>query len=269
LVTDNYRIRASGALDINVKGTMRYGRANMDTTFTYNVNYILARVGGDIASRDGNYHLYMPENSLAEDSYVIVGNNDNSPATAKMRKALVDQIHPIYTVSPVGRDLEKGAKISMDTGALDPETISIGYWDGNVWRELHSTLSLDGRQMEAIGTHLGHYTLIPRGSGSPLAISEEDILPTEYSLYQNYPNPFNPETMIHYDIPKGGHVSLVIYDILGRELIRLVNQYQPAGRYDVLWDGNNAIGSSAVSGVYFFRISSNGFFQTRKMVLSR
>ena len=75
--------------------------------------------------------------------------------------------------------------------------------------------------------------------------------------------------MIHYDIPKGGHVSLVIYDILGREIIRLVNQYQPAGRYDVLWDGNNAIGSSAVSGVYFFRISSNGFSQTRKMVLSR
>jgi flagellar hook assembly protein FlgD len=75
--------------------------------------------------------------------------------------------------------------------------------------------------------------------------------------------------MIHYDLPKGGHVSLVIYDILGRELMHLVNQYQPAGRYNVLWDGNNAKGISAVSGVYFFRISSNGFFQTRKMVLSR
>ena len=269
LVTDNYRIHASGALDINVKGTMRYGRANMDTTFTYNVNYILARVGGDIASRDGNYHIYMPENSLVEDGYVIVGNDDNSPATAKMRTALVDQIHPIYTVSPVGRNLEKGAKISIDTGALDPETISIGYWDGEVWRELHSTLSSDGRRMEGIGIQLGHYTLIPRGSGSPLAISEEAILPTEYSLYQNYPNPFNPETMIHYDIPRGGHVSLVIYDILGRELIHLVNQFQHAGRYDILWDGNNAKGLPAVSGVYFFRISSNGFSQTRKMVLSR
>jgi flagellar hook assembly protein FlgD len=51
--------------------------------------------------------------------------------------------------------------------------------------------------------------------------------------------------------------------------MHLVNQYQPAGRYNVLWDGNNAKGISAVSGVYFFRISSNGFFQTRKMVLSR
>jgi hypothetical protein len=169
----------------------------------------------------------------------------------------------------VGRNLEKGAKISIDTGALDPETISIGYWDGEVWRELHSTLSSDGRRMEGIGIQLGHYTLIPRGSGSPLAISEEAILPTEYSLYQNYPNPFNPETMIHYDIPRGGHVSLVIYDILGRELIHLVNQFQHAGRYDILWDGNNAKGLPTVSGVYFFRISSNGFSQTRKMVLSR
>jgi flagellar hook assembly protein FlgD len=61
----------------------------------------------------------------------------------------------------------------------------------------------------------------------------------------------------------------VIYDILGRELIRLVNQFQQAGRYDILWDGNNAKGLPAVSGVYFFRISSNGFSQTRKMVLSR
>jgi flagellar hook assembly protein FlgD len=61
----------------------------------------------------------------------------------------------------------------------------------------------------------------------------------------------------------------VIYDILGRELVTLVNQIQPTGRYQILWDGNNAKGAPVVSGIYFYRISSNGLTQTKKMVLSR
>jgi flagellar hook assembly protein FlgD len=75
--------------------------------------------------------------------------------------------------------------------------------------------------------------------------------------------------MIHYDLPESGSVSLIIYDILGRELVTLVNQFQPAGRYQILWNGNNEKGTPAVSGVYFYRISSNGFSHTKKMVLSR
>ncbi|MEA1881554.1 MAG: T9SS type A sorting domain-containing protein [Candidatus Marinimicrobia bacterium] len=267
LVTENYRLHASGALDITTKGTFRYGRADIDTTFTYNVNYTLAKAGGDIVSRDNNYIMTIPENSLAEDGYIIVGIDDNSPATQSI--LLPEKLAPIYTVSPVGKSLEKGARISIDTGALNPAEVSIGYWNGEAWLELNTMISNDGKWLKGVGTHLGHYTLIPKGSGNPLALDEDKVIPTEYALHQNYPNPFNPETLIHFDLPESGHVSLVIYDILGRERVGLVNEYKLAGRYQVLWNGNNSNGKPAVSGIYFYRISSNGFSQTKKMILTR
>ncbi|MBN4081149.1 T9SS type A sorting domain-containing protein [Caldithrix abyssi] len=269
LVTDNYRLFTSGPLDIRAKGTFLYGRVDIDTTFTYNVTYTLAKVGGDIVSRDQNYIMTIPENSLPENSYLIIGKDDDSPATLKLQSALSEKLGPIYTVSPVGQSLAKGAKISIEVGDYNPGEVAIGFWDGETWRELISAISSDGKRVEGVGTQLGHYTLILRGSGNPLAVDEEILIPTEYALYQNYPNPFNPETMIHYDLPEGGNVSLVIYDILGRELVSLVNKFQHAGRYHVLWNGNNAKGLSVVSGIYFYRISTPGYSQTKKMVLAR
>jgi len=269
LVTENYRIFTSGALDINARGTLLYGRDNIDTTFTYNVNYTLAKVGGDIVSRDDNFIMNIPENSLLENSYIIIGSDDMNPSTPMMLSSLPEKLSSIYTVSPVGKELANGARIAMDVSHHNPEDVSIGYWDGESWRELRSFLSDDRKRIEGVGSHLGQYTLIRRGSGMPLAINENLLIPTEYALFQNYPNPFNPETMIHYDLPESGSVSLMIYDILGRELVTLVKQFQPAGQYQILWNGNNEKGTPAVSGVYFYRISSNGFSQTKKMVLSR
>ena len=269
LVTENYRLFASGALDINARGTFLYGRDNIDTTFTYNVNYTLAKVGGDIVSRDQNYLMKIPENSLSENSYIIIGSDDMNPSTKIMLNSLPEKLSPVYTVSPVGKELANGARISMDVGRNDAKDVSIGYWDGETWRELNSVVTDNGKRIEGVGTHLGQYTLIRRGSGMPLAVDEDLLIPTEYALYQNYPNPFNPETMIHYDLPKGEFVSLVVFDILGRELVTLVNQFKPAGRHQILWDGNNAKGASAVTGIYFYRISTHGFTQTKKMVLSR
>jgi hypothetical protein len=269
LVTENYRIFTSGALDINARGTLLYGRDNIDTTFTYNVNYTLAKVGGDIVSRDDNFIMNIPENSLLENSYIIIGSDDMNPSTPMMLSSLPEKLSSIYTVSPVGKELANGARIAMDVGHHNPEDVSIGYWDGESWRELRSFLSDDRKRIEGVGSYLGQYTLIRRGSGMPLAINENLLIPTEYALFQNYPNPFNPETMIHYDLPESGSVSLMIYDILGRELVTLVKQFQPAGQYQILWNGNNEKGTPAVSGVYFYRISSNGFSQTKKMILSR
>ena len=90
--------------------------------------------------------------------------------------------------------------------------------------------------------------------------------PKEYALMQNYPNPFNPVTTINYDLPKNGNVNIVIYDILGREVSRLVNnEFKSAGRYSVVFDG-----SSLSSGIYFYRIEVNNgkdFMKVKRMVL--
>ena len=87
-------------------------------------------------------------------------------------------------------------------------------------------------------------------------------VPKSFSLYQNYPNPFNPSTKINFGIPKSAAVKLLIYDMLGREAAILVNEELKAGNYSVEW---NAL--SFASGVYFYRIESIDFTQTKKMVL--
>ncbi len=89
---------------------------------------------------------------------------------------------------------------------------------------------------------------------------------TSYELDQNYPNPFNPSTIINYQIPKSGFVTLKIYDILGRELETLVNKEQTAGKYKLSFNSSEK-GLSLPSGIYFYRIQAGNFMETKKMIL--
>jgi flagellar hook assembly protein FlgD len=81
-------------------------------------------------------------------------------------------------------------------------------------------------------------------------------IPFEYALHQNYPNPFNPSTQIDYDLPEPGNVSLVVYDILGREVSRLATGHHEAGYYSAVWNGTNSEGRGVASGVYFARFTA-------------
>ncbi len=87
-------------------------------------------------------------------------------------------------------------------------------------------------------------------------------IPGTYALYQNYPNPFNPTTNIKFDIAKASNVKLVIYDILGREVRTLVNEFKNPGAYEMKFDASNF-----ASGTYFYRIEAGDFVEIKKMVL--
>ena len=267
LMVEQFKLNTSGPLDITVRGQMRYSRVSIDTTFKYNVNYTSSKIGGKIASRDGRYSITIPENSLNEDLYLVAGMDITLPGTSALYQ--VENLSKIYTIGPDRKKLTKGATISIALDGLDYNDVSIAYWDGELWRELNSNLSEDGLYIEAIGSHLGNYTLIERGSGAPLAVKDTDLIPTTYFLDQNFPNPFNPDTKIHYDLPNGGQVSLIVYDLLGREINKLVDQYQPAGRYNAIWKGDDVFGHPVSSGIYFYQIRSRSFIHTKKMVLSR
>jgi hypothetical protein len=89
-----------------------------------------------------------------------------------------------------------------------------------------------------------------------------DIIPTIFTLQQPYPNPFNPVTNINYDLPESGMVSIVIYDMVGREVTQLVNSRMDAGYHSIKWDA-----SSFASGVYMVKLVSSDFTQTRKIAL--
>ena len=92
--------------------------------------------------------------------------------------------------------------------------------------------------------------------------NNHNSLPETYSLNQNYPNPFNPSTVINYQLPKSGNVTLSVYNMLGQEVKVLINEFQQAGTYDVKFDA-----SEFSSGVYFYKIQSGSFTDTKKMTL--
>ena len=98
----------------------------------------------------------------------------------------------------------------------------------------------------------------------PVGIGEKGnmSLPNRYMLEQNYPNPFNPVTTIGYALPKSGEVTLIVYNLRGKEIASLVDGKQPAGNHEVTWDASNV-----ASGIYFYQLQAGDFVQTRKMVL--
>jgi hypothetical protein len=97
---------------------------------------------------------------------------------------------------------------------------------------------------------------------SPVSIAEQHSLPDKFALLQNYPNPFNPSTTIPYELPKRSHVVLDVYNMLGMQVSELVNEERPAGVHAVQFNG-----SGLASGVYFYRLQTGAFVQTKKCVL--
>ncbi|MCX7878254.1 MAG: T9SS type A sorting domain-containing protein [Ignavibacteria bacterium] len=139
---------------------------------------------------------------------------------------------------------------------------------GNNWTELADGLPntvamhLDYHQSSnklRVGTH---GRSVWEMTNPAKVINYENTVPSEYRLSQNYPNPFNPVTMIKYQIPAGGLVSLKVYDFIGREIKSIVGEYQSAGIYTVQFDA-----SALSSGVYFYTLKAGGYSETRKMIL--
>ncbi len=93
---------------------------------------------------------------------------------------------------------------------------------------------------------------------------EFDLIPTEYKLEQNYPNPFNPSTKISYQLPVSGNVTLKVFDVLGREVATLVDEYRDAGSYNLEFRIENL---ELSSGIYFYQLKAGEFVETKKMLL--
>ena len=100
------------------------------------------------------------------------------------------------------------------------------------------------------------------------AVNRAVALPTAFSLSNATPNPFNPSTTIAYEVPEQTHITLTIYNLLGQEVVRLVDQVQAAGRYEAVWNGTNLTGAGVASGIYLYRIvSGSGYTDTKRMTL--
>jgi hypothetical protein len=91
-------------------------------------------------------------------------------------------------------------------------------------------------------------------------------MPLQFELNQNYPNPFNPTTTINFSVRAPQKVELKVYDLLGKEIATLINDFKPAGVYTYNF---NAADYKLTSGVYFYKLSAGGFTSIKKMVLMK
>jgi hypothetical protein len=213
------------------------------------------------AQDEGDTVLYVPPGVLTGIDFQVI----------------VDSVHqePYYFEQPllVGLIFKRGllrnleidpstlglyfATIVNDTVVFDPEGLGYTVVDSFANRiyssvEHFSSLAIKGEPGSVIITSVE---------------ADNERLPVGYHLAQNYPNPFNPATTMSYSIPEQSHVKLIVYDLLGREIIRLVDRTQSAGAWQLTWDGRDAQGQPASAGIYLTRMTAGDFVQTRKMVL--
>lgn len=113
-------------------------------------------------------------------------------------------------------------------------------------------------------------TLTPSSSVSvTVVVANKSLLPDAFSLSQNYPNPVNLETVIKYALPEDCHVELTIYNMLGQKVKTLVNQYQDAGYKIAHWNGRDDKANEVASGLYFYKIETPKYSESKKMIFMK
>ena len=180
----------------------------------------------------------------------------------------------VYNLTSLGTDLYAGGEFYDQAGNPDYYLIR---WDGSAWSELGSGTDNTVRNLASIEGDLyvgGEFITAGDKPSSRFGIYHsqgvvgvDDItawIPSEYILAQNYPNPFNPVTTIKYSVPQGDIASIKVYDLLGREVAVLVNEYKPTGTYSVEFNA-----SRFASGVYFYQLQAGNFVEVKKMILLR
>ncbi len=213
-------------------------------------------------TRTNNFTLTPETNFYFSNIYFVVqkSNPDSALITtdavnfkAELVNATTNQVVGTFdNITYNKNNLEKYANIdySVDCSGITP---------GEYFLRLIT--SANGNAYYTLANIVNDNTTLAKKSFNKVNFTGSEI-PTAYNLAQNYPNPFNPSTTIRYQIPKGGIVTLKIYDILGSEVTTLVNEEKIAGVYEV-----NFNASSLASGVYIYKIQAGEFVNSKKMIL--
>ena len=180
----------------------------------------------------------------------------------------LDEFNGVWNLRLDGDSEERSMVISGVLKGSVPEGLSIAIVDIQERKISHEILN-QGLEIKK-DPNLDYDLKLVAGDIEYVAIMTEEILnniPSVYSLSQNYPNPFNPITKMNYALPKRSKVIISIYNVLGQEVLTLLNKEQDYGYHTVTWNGNDRIGKQVASGVYFARLTTKSFSQTKKMLM--
>ena len=199
--------------------------------------------GWGFADTDGTVATTAPDTVIQPGKFLVLWFTGDANGFPEIDSKLSSDGETIYAADSSGT-----AVFSLDFGAQD-EDVSYGrYPDGSdSWQQMNPTPGVTNT--------------------NELGLDDDVTIPEQYTLHQNYPNPFNPRTSIRYDLPDNERVNIIIYDMLGRQVKQLVDEYQDAGFKSIIWDATNDFGKPAATGVYLCKIQAGEYMQTKKMVL--
>ncbi|MGH7599717.1 MAG: FG-GAP-like repeat-containing protein [bacterium] len=283
-----------GDLDVLVtKGpgfTTRYYRNNGDGAFAgVNMGALTSgtalhpgATAGDY-DNDGDLDLFVTGDSAMKALYRNDLNNSNSwiiircVGTMSNRAAIGAKVRTQATIT--GKAVWQRREISSQNSFNGHNMLDAHFGFGNA-------ASIDSLKVEwpsgnvdiARNVPVNRFITVTEGRGITTGVKENGSrLPGDFALKQNYPNPFwsgatsrsagNPTTTIAYSLPRKEQVILKIYNMLGEKLVTLVDRVQDAGTHSITWDGRNEKGHPLPSGVYFYRIETKTFNQTKKLAL--
>lgn len=293
-LTFNFTIDGASGLNIGFKAVLTFKQDNTNIVYTENI-YIPVGSGNIIfldSAENGtskwtisggwgitSSQSYSPSNSFADSP---TGNYTSSTnRTLTLTTALNISATPVLMLSYY-------YKHTIDT--LDNAYIDISSNNGATWESVkfyNKTVSAWTKEVLDISNYaegttqlkirfsmVSNGTIVSDGiyidniklvgyNATPTDISTgSNGIPEKFSLSQNYPNPFNPKTVINYEIAKAGNVDLKVFDMLGKEIITLVSEIKNPGSYSVSFDA-----STLSSGLYYYKITSGDFSDTKKMLL--
>ncbi len=281
IYSSHHTLTGAGNIQIQVSGMDCAGNVGYHTE-VFAAGKILP-AGGSAASHDGVLHLGVGRGAVDKEEFFLVFASDGQSGEAQQSNSRVQTQYPVsfdwtwrkptggdvwaaYRLTPLDFKLKSEAELSFDYGGFesggedDPAFLTIERLEGEAWISVPSYVDRNGQRILTFVDQLGAYRL---------KYGDDHIsnnIPAAYSLFDNYPNPFNNSTLIGYETPSPGPVRVEIYNVLGQRVRILVDEYRSPGRHTIEWDGLNQRQENVSSGIYFYRLSAEGFSQTKKMI---
>jgi Tol biopolymer transport system component len=227
--------------------------------------------GGDIwiMNADGTNPIKLTENP-AEDWWPKFSPDGSKIAFQSKR----DGNHEIYVMNSDGSNPVRLTNNSADDEDPNwsPDGTKIAFISMRVGHYEIYIMNADGSNQTRITTTNGH-AIDPdwKPFTNPTSVKESghlfNSLPEKFALFQNYPNPFNSSTTIRYRLSHPVKMRLQIFDVLGRLVLSLIDDHQPAGDHQICWDGTNKDGWNAGTGIYLCQLTADRYTYTNKLLL--
>jgi len=262
----DFRVTESGSYTITVCGQDISNNNNCEIV-DFSAGIIAPASKNIVESFSGTYRIEIPSGAASSEGLLIL--QESEPEPDELLKTDLDpdlQALCSFEMKAGFRLVNEKARLEIDLDNIDlrgyvPESLVLISLNGNINRNIPLENNAVDNIMSASIFDFGKYILAAGKSRG----SEQ--LPTAYELHQNIPNPFNPETRISFSLPEQTYVNLDIFNILGQKVNTLASGEYPAGNHSVTWDGKNRSGENVSTGIYFYRLSTENFTQTRRMLL--